>query len=646
MDTALFHFHENYIDPDYLVGGRRWAAQRGAPALVMDNPELIERIEKEKNRATNITRLLEGHYTLTAQGFVSVKDAMFRAVGNGEANDREAIQAALYYAEEKGLGVFLPPGIYACEGPLDHPSGVHIRGAGRGVSIIERNFADSGDQNFLLTQSDLAEIREGGSLSHITLRGRGTLATGGGLHFWKRRNFIVAYCGFLDFNQPEGGGSGQACVYAAYQSSIVHSRAIASDLGLTQTGTGAFRCFGCEDFTGAHLYAHAGDDLFQFVPATGPNSQNYDLSCINGTYAHCRGISTKARVMVIGQGGNQSGTAEFLQMHGQVFNCGYIDVHGASYQGRGIQIRQTRSSALMDNLFFISCTIDKSDDTGSGLSGAQAINITTDRTNSGNADPDELLDIGGFGRIVFTDLTIKDNANLQALRYNNAVPANTEARVILDKCDFSAGGTGIQFLGFGLLAIRDGVLRLTGETNGLLLSEDQAGQVGRLELDGMEVAGVRSNFAAVRLAACESARITNLKPVKAAGASNTTGVSRVTNGAADNVVVTDIKTGGVDVLLSGIDDGLAWRQAFATQGGAEIEQNGAVTMAQGVTQASVSFPVEMADASYRVVGLTTNRPEPVWWGGRASTGFNVNRSDASDATTQVVHWHVRGLSGS
>ena len=38
MDTALFHFHENYIDLDYLVGGRRWAAQRGAPALVMHNP--------------------------------------------------------------------------------------------------------------------------------------------------------------------------------------------------------------------------------------------------------------------------------------------------------------------------------------------------------------------------------------------------------------------------------------------------------------------------------------------------------------------------------------------------------------------------------------------------------------------------------
>ena len=59
----------------------------------------------------------------------NVRDARFGAVGDGEADDTRAIQAALAAAGQTGGGtVYLPQGLYRLTGPLTVPSGVELRG--------------------------------------------------------------------------------------------------------------------------------------------------------------------------------------------------------------------------------------------------------------------------------------------------------------------------------------------------------------------------------------------------------------------------------------------------------------------------------------------------------------------------------------
>lgn len=60
------------------------------------------------------------------------------ANGDGLANDRPAIEAAMAAAKQAGGGiVFFPPGTYLTDSTLTVPSGVRLRGASREVSILQ-----------------------------------------------------------------------------------------------------------------------------------------------------------------------------------------------------------------------------------------------------------------------------------------------------------------------------------------------------------------------------------------------------------------------------------------------------------------------------------------------------------------------------
>jgi polygalacturonase len=58
-------------------------------------------------------------------------------VGNGEADDTQALQAALNAAEKKGPACFLPAGQYRINGSLVVPPGVTLCGASGGVPHSE-----------------------------------------------------------------------------------------------------------------------------------------------------------------------------------------------------------------------------------------------------------------------------------------------------------------------------------------------------------------------------------------------------------------------------------------------------------------------------------------------------------------------------
>lgn len=84
------------------------------------------------------------------------------ALGDGQANDTDAIQAAIQYAAQHGGGrVFVPPGVYRVENLTVVP-GAHVMGAG-----VEQTVFRAWDTSPLF-------VLKGGSLSHFTAYGTPT----------------------------------------------------------------------------------------------------------------------------------------------------------------------------------------------------------------------------------------------------------------------------------------------------------------------------------------------------------------------------------------------------------------------------------------------------------------------------------------
>ena len=77
-------------------------------------------------------------YSLDASGgFFNVEDPGYGAAGDGVADDRAAIQAAITAAHKAGGGdVILPAGTYRVTGTIDMLDNVHLKGTGRKDVII------------------------------------------------------------------------------------------------------------------------------------------------------------------------------------------------------------------------------------------------------------------------------------------------------------------------------------------------------------------------------------------------------------------------------------------------------------------------------------------------------------------------------
>jgi len=102
--------------------------------------------------------LVDANFTLSAtqsQAVYNVKAAIFGAIGDGVADDKVAIQAALTAAGAAGGGkVYMPPGTYRITGPsgLYVPSGVTFCGEGK-LTVLKaaNNFGDNPLVNNLTT---------------------------------------------------------------------------------------------------------------------------------------------------------------------------------------------------------------------------------------------------------------------------------------------------------------------------------------------------------------------------------------------------------------------------------------------------------------------------------------------------------------
>lgn len=105
-------------------------------------------------------------------GYANVKD--FGAVGDGVADDRAAIQAAINSCPSTGGGVFFPPGTYAISSALKLKANVTVCGSGVGSKLVPR-VAGINIIEFIASSMQAANVE----ISSLEIDSRGTASTNG-----------------------------------------------------------------------------------------------------------------------------------------------------------------------------------------------------------------------------------------------------------------------------------------------------------------------------------------------------------------------------------------------------------------------------------------------------------------------------------
>lgn len=253
----------------------------------------------------------------------------------------------------------------------------------------------------------------------------------------------------------------------------------AGDFGIRWLGGRGLRCIGTRVLS--------GDDTFQFVPSTAWNDPLYDADCIDGLYIGCTGRSIAARLMVAGQGGNQGD-----QMHGVIRDCGWIGVSGFS-GNRGLNIKANRSSAPMDNIIVRDCTIDGTFD---DRSNSQMINIQADPTNAGAAA--QPVALGGFGRILLDNLTLRNNPLGRGLEFIDDTP-DSRSNLTVRNCAIEGTTYPVWIQGGDIVEIEGGVGRAPTGTSTNVAHIWQNGKAPRIvRFRNWRAEGVDSNGHGIR----------------------------------------------------------------------------------------------------------------------------------------------------
>lgn len=165
-----------------------------------------------------------------AREIFSVKD--FGAVGNGVANDRDAIQAAINAAQAVGQGcVYFPAGTYRADSGLTITgNNIHLAGAGTSATFLY-GFQASG--NFLSYAGTVAAPLSGGGIREMTIIGGAQNQTSGALVYFSNCNGIRC----LDVDIREYFG----CLHLeSVTDSLFASVTLRSDNNFTSLKTGSY----------------------------------------------------------------------------------------------------------------------------------------------------------------------------------------------------------------------------------------------------------------------------------------------------------------------------------------------------------------------------------------------------------------------
>lgn len=237
-----------------------------------------------------------------APGYVPPNLATANTAGLADA--RAGIQAIL----NAGGRVRIPAGEHRCSGPLELDAGAVIylepgarllknfsaSGAVKSSFIQNRTWGNNGPA--AVTQVPDVWIGGPGELSAVSQAMGGNL-----LGLYGDRIKLV------DFTTTAWDG-GRHTVLAGDDCRAVRCHWTG---GMGRTGNGGLRFQGGKRFIGEDLYCESGDDVFQFVPAGASADPTYGLGIEDSVYRNCTGMSSHAKLVVIGlQEGGSSGPAD------------------------------------------------------------------------------------------------------------------------------------------------------------------------------------------------------------------------------------------------------------------------------------------------------------------------------------------------
>ncbi|GAA2725285.1 glycosyl hydrolase family 28-related protein [Cellulomonas aerilata] len=511
------------------------------------------------------------------------------AVGDGVADDTQALQDLLDASAASGAAAVVPAGTYRCTRSLLLSSGtaLHLEG---GAHLLKDWAARPGLVNAFLRNVDF-----GTRSDRVSITGPGTI----GAVDHSRTGVVLALYGddvrLRDFTIDTYAG-GQAILFAGDRGRI---DAVTIRGSAPAFGTGGIRMFGGEDFVATGCHVESGDDCLQFVPIGDPTAVLHDLSIRRGSYVACTGASSASRFMVAslewtsGEGG----------MTSSVTDCSFVACHGSGAD-RGIVVKNTHSSGAIERVSFVDCSVDMA---GASDADTQEIRIQTGATSTG-----AIRDVS-FTR---TSITRPVNATLR-------IGGPNISGVTFDGCTFTApSGAGAT------IAVVDAADRVTFRRCTVAaapgkrpLTVGPVTQVTDLLVDGCRFTEIPDGVWGINLVAVDGARIVGTSFAAAAG-STTARAVRITAASRRVVLVDDDLTGLTN--RTPVTDA-APDTVLRGNVGASTEAAGTATIPPGAT--SVTVPHGLA-GSGRVPGPSHVGVMPVS-GSAATSGWFVTAITAT-----------------
>ena len=290
----------------------------------------------------------------------------FGAVGDGVADDTDAVQGLLHAAAAAGTVGTVSPGVYRCTRSLLLPPSAQLHLAA-GAHLLKDWAVTPGLANAFLRNADFAVKSNG-----VSITGAGRI----GATDHSRTGVILAVYGddvrLSEFTIDTYAG-GQAIMFAGDRGRVDGVRIVNSAPGF---GTGGIRMIGGVEFVATNCHVESGDDCLQFVPIGDPDALLFNLSIRRSSYIGCTGVSSMSRFMVAllewtrGTGG----------LTASVSDCSFVSCHGRG-ANRGIVVKNTHSSGALERISFTDCSVDMS---GSEDRQAQEIRVQTDPTSRGS----------------------------------------------------------------------------------------------------------------------------------------------------------------------------------------------------------------------------------------------------------------------
>jgi polygalacturonase len=445
----------------------------------------------------------------TAAGTLDLRS--FGAVGDGVADDTDAVQQLIDASADQGAVAVVPAGTYRCTRSLHLRPRVQLQ-LDQGSRLLKDWAVNPGLAGAFLRNADFTVKANG-----VRITGPGTI----GARDHSRTGVMVALYGddvVLSGLTIDTYAGGQAVMYAGDRGRMDRLRIVNS---AKATGTGGIRVVGGTGFLATACHVESGDDCLQFVPIGDPAALLYDLPISGGSYVGCTGASSVSRFMVA--------TLEWTQGETPLRNAAVTDCSFRGCRGRGadrgIVVKNSHGLRDIARLTFTDCSVDMA---AAADAQTQEIRIQTEPAR------------GAVSDVTFTRTNILNPVN-SVLR----IGGPNSRRITFDDCTFASpsGASTVVAVVDGGSDVRLRRSRFAGTRGKRVLVAGPTTATTALTVEDCRFTDIGSNLWGVDLVTAAGARVAGSVFTQAAGATSARAV-RV-SAACSKVVVENNDVTGV-----------------------------------------------------------------------------------------------------